>query len=38
MCIRDSGNTASEAYAREVALIDRRMSGLPVYSTPMPAP
>ena len=32
------GNTASEAYTREVALIDRRIAGLPVYRTSMPAP
>ena len=32
------GNTASEAYTREVALIDRRIARLPVYRTSMPAP
>ena len=32
------GNTASAAYAREVALIDRRISRLPVYGAATPAP
>jgi len=32
------GNTASEAYAREVARIDQRISRLPVYSTATPPP
>ena len=32
------GNTASDAYAREVALIDRRISRLPLYSTETAAP